>query len=202
MRSCRIALTLLLWWSVAQPGNVALSAATPHLAAHAVPEALRLQAMPFAYQSFNNCGPQSIASILGYYGIGVSQQVVAKATKREPRGYMTAQAIQQYVARYGLDARRFILGQRRHLQALLRLGVPIIVLQWVDRNAAVPHFRVVTGFDDGRGVFMVLDPLFGSNLEVSYSVFDQLWTVNHSEFIPVYPATFEHQVFTALGLGT
>ncbi|WP_168733546.1 C39 family peptidase [Deinococcus sp. Arct2-2] len=166
----------------------------------ALPPAMRLQAMPFAYQTFNNCGPQAIASVLGYYGQQVSQQQVAAVAKATPTGYMTADAIGRYVTRYGLEARRFVGGRRTHLRALVALGVPVIVLQWLGPRSTIPHFRVVTGFDDGQQTFRVLDPLYGPQIAIPYTLFDQLWTVNHAEFIPVYPPKTAPAVRSALGL--
>lgn len=165
----------------------------------APPAALRLQQMPFAYQSFNNCGPQSIASVLGYYGVKATQNEVAAATKAQPRGYMTADAIGRYVAPFGLEARRFKGGQREHVRALLRLGVPVIVLQWLKPDSTVPHFRVVTGYDDRTGHFLVLDPYYGPAVVIPYPVFESLWQSNHAEFIPVYPAKYAGLVRAAVG---
>lgn len=161
---------------------------------------LQLRAMPFTYQTFNNCGPQSIASVLGYYGVQVTQAEVARVTKATPRGYMTAQAIGQYVAPYGLRARRFLGGQVTHMRALIALGVPVIVLQWLKPDSTVPHFRVVTGFDDVQRMVQTLDPLLGPRVLIPYSTFERLWTVNRAEFIPVYPLRYEAKVLKALGV--
>jgi hypothetical protein len=104
------------------------------------------------------------------------------------------------MARYGLQARRFVGGRRAHLRSLVALGVPVIVLQWLGPGSTVPHFRVVTGFDDGRQAFRVLDPLYGPQISIPYALFDQLWTVNHAEFIPVYPPNTAPAVRSALGI--
>ena len=113
---------------------------------------------------------------------------------------MTADAIGQYVAAFGLQARRFKGGQREHVRALLRLGVPVIVLQWLQPDSAVPHFRVVTGYDDWAGMFLVLDPFYGPAVVIPYPVFDSLWQSNRAEFIPVYPTHDEARVLQVLGL--
>lgn len=156
--------------------------------------------MPFTYQTFNNCGPQSIASVLGYYGMRLDQQEIARATKRGPMGYMDAAAIGLFVSRYGLEARRFVGGRREHVQALLRLGIPVIVLQWLRPASEVPHFRVVTGYDNRSGNFMALDPLYGPAILIPYSIFDELWTSNRAQFIPVYPSRYATQVRKTLKL--
>lgn len=166
----------------------------------AVAPGLQLQAMPFEYQTFNNCGPQSITSVLGYYGIEVTQAEVAKATKKSPRGYMTAQAISTFVTPYGLRARRFVNGRVDHVRSLITLGIPVIVLQWVKPDSTVPHFRVVTGYDDARQIFQTLDPLLGPRVLIPYRTFEGLWTVNRAEFIPVYPVKYDAQVLKVLGV--
>lgn len=187
-RLIRLALLLTAYWSVAA---VQATATAP---------GLLLQAMPFEYQTFNNCGPQSITSVLGYYGVKVTQAEVAKVTKASPRGYMTAQAISTFVAPYGLQARRFVNGRVEHVRSLITLGIPVIVLQWVKPESAVPHFRVVTGYDDAQQMFQTLDPLLGPRVLIPYRTFEGLWTVNRAEFIPVYPVKYEPQVIKVLGL--
>lgn len=156
--------------------------------------------MPFAYQSLNNCGPQSIASVLGYYGVRLDQQDIARVTKRRSMGYMDAAAIGLFVSHYGLEAQRFVGGRREHVQALLRLGIPVIVLQWLRPASEVPHFRVVTGYDNRSGNFLALDPLYGPAILIPYPIFDALWTSNRAQFIPVYPRTYAAQVRKALKL--
>lgn len=156
--------------------------------------------MPYTYQSLNNCGPQSIASVLGYYGVRIDQQSVARATKLEPDGYMAATAIAQFVAQYGLEARRFVGGHREHVQALLQMGVPVIVLQWLQPDSNIPHYRVVTGYDNISKNFLALDPLLGPAILISYPTFDVLWKSNRAQFIPVYPVSYRNVVRKVLGV--
>ena len=113
---------------------------------------------------------------------------------------MEAAAINRFVSRYGFEARRFVGGRREHVQSLLRLGIPVIVLQWLRPSSSIPHFRVVRGYDDRAGRFLVLDPLLGPSISIPYSTFDALWTSNRAQFIPVYPARYSVAVQAALGL--
>lgn len=193
-------LTFCLVASVGPGAGAAAAKSTPSVQQARAVSGLQLRAMPFTYQTFNNCGPQSIASVLGYYGVRVAQSEVARVTKATPRGYMTAQAIGQFVAPYGLGARRFVGGRVAHLRPLIALGIPVIVLQWLRPGETVPHFRVVTGFDDARQMVLTLDPLLGPQVLIPYSTFEQLWKVGHAEFIPVYPLKDEARVLKALGV--
>ncbi|ADV68247.1 peptidase C39 bacteriocin processing [Deinococcus maricopensis DSM 21211] len=169
--------------------------------AQARPASAYLGGLTHVAQSYNNCGPAAIVSVLGYYGTRADQAAVARAL-RPQGGYMRADVIAPFVAQYGLRAARFRAGNAEHLRRLVAAGVPVIVLQWLDRVGGIPHFRVVRGYDDARGVFYLDDPLYGANVVVSYAEFARLWGVYGQEFIPVFPAGWEARVDALLGFAS
>ncbi|WP_293914162.1 C39 family peptidase [Deinococcus sp.] len=164
-----------------------------------LPTAVQLNNLGFVYQTYNNCGPAALVSVLGAYGLRADQAALA-AELRPGGGYMTADVIDPFLRPLGLRATRFRSGQLGHLKSLIRAGYPVVVLQWMNQVGAVPHFRVVRGFDDGSQRIFMSDPIYGPNVYLSYADFDRLWNVYGQEFIPVYPATDAARVARILGV--
>lgn len=171
---------------------------TPVHAAAPAP-ALALQNMPVVLQGYNDCGPASIAMVLGYYGLPHNVTVISRATKARPQDYMQVAAIHTYVSQLGLRTVQ-ITGSRIDLvKNLIALGVPTIVLQYYREVGKVPHFRVVRGYDDRMGRLFLADPLLGYAY-VSYADFDRLWNTQGRVAVAVYPPAMHGRVMTALGV--
>jgi len=51
----------------------------------------------------------------------------------------------------------------------------LIVLQKPVKQVKKGHYRVVFGYDDDKGVFILHDPLIGANRGIKYKDFQQLW---------------------------
>ena len=165
----------------------------------AAPSSAYLPGLAYARQTYNNCGPAALSSVLGYYKLHVGQDVLRQYL-RPAGGYMTADVIDPFVRQFGLRATRFANGNVGAVRRLVGAGIPVIVLQWLGRPGDVPHFRVVRGYDDAAGVLWVADSMIAENAYVSYADFDTLWNVQGRLMIPVYPAGDEARVRRLVGL--
>jgi hypothetical protein len=153
----------------------------------APPSAL-LEPMNYQPQTHNNCGPCSIAILLGYYDYWITQGKVNEVIAPGP----SLCDIIDYVGRYRLEARAYIASSssssRDPIRQLLANGIPVIVSQrlWTDSN--IGHYRVIKGYDDVAGEFISDDPLQskGRDFHIPYDVFDSL-SRRGGAFIPVYP---------------
>lgn len=190
----RFLLVLLLFLL---PGALAKSAATqPPSKAIFLPRGLT-----WSKQTFNNCGPQALSSILSYYGVRVNQEKISQTLKACPKCYMRSDVIDPYVKGFGLRAQRFQNGAAGHIKVLVRAGYPVLVLQYLNKPGEVPHFRIVTGFDDSLKTFYVNDPYYAPNASISYQAFDTLWGDLYSrQFIVVYPAPDRSRIGKLLGV--
>ena len=175
----------LLALLLACPSASASSLASARTAAPTHPVSAYLSAVGHVHQTYNNCGPASIVSVLSYYGVQTTQGAVAQVL-RPAGGYMLAGVIPPFVERYGLKATRFRNGSLENLRQLAAAGIPVIVLQWMNRPGGIPHFRVVRGYDDKAGLMWLSDPVYGPNVYVSYADFQRLWGLAGQEFVPVY----------------
>ena len=177
-----------------------LSLTTSAVAAPAVrPVSAYLPGLRHVAQTYNNCGPAALVSVLGYYGITKDQDELRKIL-RPNGGYMTAGVIDPFLRPFGLRATRFRGGNPEHLRRLVAQGVPVLVLQWLDRVGGIPHFRIVRGYDDATGVFWLDDPIYGANVYISYTDFVRLWGVYGEEFIPIYPEGWQNRIESVLGV--
>ena len=174
----QICTALALWLTLATPRADARTLPAAHPAS-------AFLAVGHVSQTYNNCGPASIVSVLKYYGLQVGQAQVAQVL-RPAGGYMQAGVIPPFVERYGLKATRFRNGSLENIRQLTAAGIPVIVLQWMNRVGGIPHFRVVRGYDDRTGLMWLSDPIYGPNVYVKYADFELLWTLAGQEFVPIY----------------
>ncbi|WP_407569529.1 LysM peptidoglycan-binding domain-containing protein [Deinococcus altitudinis] len=185
-------------WSVTpQPTVASFIGYLPSIATTAfgnmLPIRTYLQGLAFDHQTYNNCGPSALSSVLGFYKAQVSQDAIRRAT-RPSGGYMQVSAIAPELGKYGLKTLTIRNGRLDQVKRLLSLGIPVIVLQWYDRPGHIDHFRVVRGYDDQAGLVWVSDSMIGPVAYLSYASFDALWNTQGRQMFPVYPKGFDGAV--------
>ncbi len=172
-------------------------------AAEATPDApthVMLDPVGQVWQTLNNCGPASVAMILAYYGHPVTQAAAQTVLRPDPEQWgMLPGAVPPYVAGFGLEARILDHGTADNIKSLLNQGVPVIVAQWLSEDNPLPHYRVVVGFDDAKGTFIVNDGDLGFGRSIAYKDFDELWDVYNNLYLPIYPTGDAASVRDLLG---
>ena len=185
------------WSVVPQPTVASFIGYLPSIATTAfgnmLPIRTYLQGLAFDHQTYNNCGPSALSSVLGFYRAQVGQDAIRRAT-RPGGGYMQVSAIAPELGRYGLKTITIRNGRLDQVKRLLSLGIPVIVLQWYDRPGHIDHFRVVRGYDDQAGLVWVSDSMVGPIAYLSYASFDALWNTQGRQMFPVYPRGFDGAV--------
>lgn len=155
--------------------------------------------MPLVHQTYNACGPASITQVLGYFGINVNLADVSRLTRPTERSYMTAQAIVDFAPKVGMEARLYRGGSLQTVRAAIRARLPLIALQsHITATQVIPHWRVVTGYDDARGQVYLMDPLLGYVL-MSYADFTRVWADHQGEFAVMYPPEWRGTVRKVIG---
>lgn len=160
-----------------------------------------------------NCGPASVAILLGYYDRWVTQQVVNELLPARPG---PCRIVHYISAQYGENAKKpsryqvintALAARMYHLplsaadralpiRALLANGIPAIVLQELSSDSDVSHYRVIKGYDDAAGVFIADDPLLGADHRIPYDTFAQLSSGPPSGriFVTIHPAEMDAAV--------
>ncbi|CAM3589135.1 LysM peptidoglycan-binding domain-containing protein [Deinococcus saxicola] len=159
-----------------------------------------LPGLGFSLQTYNNCGPSALSSVLGFYKVQIGQNVIQR-TARPDGGYMQISAIAPELRKFKLRTLAVRGGHLSQIKRLLALGIPVIVLQWYERPGEVPHFRVVRGYDDQAGLVWVSDSMVGPLAYMSYRSFDALWNTQSRQMFPVYPEGYDKLVRRLVGQG-
>lgn len=159
-----------------------------------------LDGVPLVRQTYNACGPASIAQVLGYYGLSLSQQEISRQTRASDRSYMTAQAIVDFAPQVGLGARLYSGGSLQTVRAAIKHGLPLIALQShiPQPGKVIPHWRVVVGYDDAARLVYLMDPLLGY-VALGFADFDRVWQDQRGQFAVMYPPQLEATVRKVIG---
>ena len=156
---------------------------TPTLTPTPPPSSVLLEPMNYQSQTYNNCGPASIAILLGYYDHWITQHTVNEQVSPGP----SPCDIADYMPQYQLKARAYRSPSPRDpIRHLLANQVPVIVGQLLSVGSDIGHYRVIKGYDDVAQEFISDDPLqsMGPDCHISYDTFARLST---TAVIPVYP---------------
>lgn len=139
-----------------------------------IPNECKLQGIPRTKQLENYCGPACMASVLNYYGVKITQQEIGKAVyDASVRGTNGADML--YLARKKGFAAYSWNTSIDDVKKKIAAGVPVIVLQ---QNSIIDdsgHFRVLTGYDDSKSKFSVMDPYYDDITELTYDKCKLLW---------------------------
>jgi hypothetical protein len=139
-------------------------------------------------QTWNNCGPATIAEVLAYWGISRTQGEVQAVLRVDgPVAGMTPYGVPSYARGLGLRTLSGAGGTPRLVKGLIAAGFPVIVHQVVSLADVVGHWRPIEAYDDGQGLFVASDPYLGPNHTISYADFAQMWALRGNTFIVLYP---------------
>lgn len=163
-------------------------------------ESALLQPMVHEYQKLNNCGPIATEMVLSYYGIVKSQFEVAAAIRPHMDDKAVfPQDIIRYVRQYNLAGVVRVNGSADLLKSLVSNGIPVITETLLKPDDDIGHYRVVRGYDDQEGVFILGDPYYGAEVRMTYAEFDQVWRAYNRRYIPIYQPESELVVRQILG---
>ncbi|WP_216328929.1 C39 family peptidase [Deinococcus aestuarii] len=166
--------------------------------ASALPASVTLKNIRHEYQGPDNCAPVTSLTVLGYYGIRVTQAQAASAMKDYPGDpQVTSLELAAYLGRFGLRSVIRYAGDAEVLRELLSRGFPVVLQQRLRAGSNVAHFRTVYGY--GPGYFLVSDPLRGPSLRLSTAELLELWRFYNGEYLVAYPPGQEGQVRAVLG---
>ena len=139
-------------------------------------------------QTWNNCGPASLAEVLAYWGISRTQgQIQAVLRVDGPTRGMTPYGVPGYVRSLGMRALVGVGGTEALVKALISNGFPVIVSQQVSITNRIGHYRPIEAYDDGQGTFVASDPYLGAPYRITYADFARIWARSDRGFMVLYP---------------
>lgn len=173
---------------------------TPFL--NPVAEQVLLEPMTHVWQTWNNCGPATVAMCLSYFGRQETQTEVAAILRPDSEDKnINPQEMATYVQGLGLGAIARVNGRADVLKSLLSNGIPVIVEQWhvPEGDPGMGHYRLARGYSEADEVFITHDALTGPNERLTYAAFDEGWRVFNRAYVVVYPPEKQRVVEALLG---
>ncbi|HID87614.1 MAG TPA: tetratricopeptide repeat protein [Anaerolineae bacterium] len=151
--------------------------------------AVSLSGFHHEWQTWNNCGPATLAMGLSYFGFQGTQVDVAAVLKPDPEDKNVGpEELAAYARSQGFEAVVRVNGDLGRLKQLLSNGLPVIVEMWHTPrpNDGMGHYRLLIGYDDDAGHFIAHDSLNGPNVQVPYGPFDADWRVFNRTYVVIY----------------
>jgi hypothetical protein len=148
------------------------------------------------WQTWNNCGPATLAMALSHFGIGLDQANVAARLKpnRDDKN-VSPQEIADFADASGLNGLVRVNGDADVLRLLLSNGVPVLVETWLEPEPGdgMGHYRLLTGYNDTTRQWTVFDSYVSSGVDPdqpyrgiheTYDEMETLWAVfNHTYIV-------------------
>ena len=130
--------------------------------------------------TYNGCGVASLAMVLEYYNMNISQEEIAEEIMVDDNpftneGYGNPCKMISYVKKLGLKA-KFKLMSINKIKGYLQEGIPVIAIQFsrFPRILQNLHYRVAIGYDDNFSELIFHDIIFGEDYRMEYSYFKSL----------------------------
>ena len=136
-----------------------------------------------------NEAPMVAAMLLSFYGIEPEQSLPAarRALPIDPDSRVALPGgLVKHLAEYRLEARVYEGVTLEQVQQLITNGVPVIVGQRLTPEDPTPHYRVLRGYSDPRGVVLANDSEFAASISFSYAEFAQMWEEFQGFAMPVF----------------
>lgn len=170
------------------------------------PDAYTINQSAFIAQSFNNCGPASLAMVFAMNGKTVSQEELASEMRpfNNPAGGVDDKSVfpDEFVLtskRYGFNAMQRPNGDIKLIKQLVANDIPVIVRTWLNPDEDIGHFRIVRGYDDKQQIITQDDSYQGPDLTYTYDEFMGMWKPFNYGYILVYPKEKQALVEAILG---
>ena len=178
---------------------------TPTPTSTPIPEAVSLSGVVHEYQQMNNCGPATLSMALSFWGWEGNQRVTQRILRphRNDRNVMPYEMVNYVRHHTDLDALMRWGGDIEIVKQFIAAGFPVIIER--DMGDVRPnedwtgHYGVVTGYDDGRGRFILQDSYVTSNYPLPYEDITRYWRAFNYVYIVIFPPERQPEVMAILG---
>jgi hypothetical protein len=184
--------------------TVAITA--PIVSTTTLPESKILEDGYYVSQTFNNCGPSALSMDLSYYGVHVSQEVLAddlrpthNETGKNDDKSTTPEELVAEAQKYGFTAYYRPNGSIQLLKDFIANGIPVITRTLFIPTEDFGHYRVIKGYNDATGEITDEDGFQGPEVHYSYANFMSLWQEYNYEYIVLVPPGKEQLVQSIIG---
>ncbi len=192
------------------PTGSATASPTPVVVKPAAPAAA-LSELSHAWQTWNNCGPATLAMHLSYFGSKLTQEQVRQVLRpnRDDKN-VSMDELAAFARSQGLQAAVLVNGDAGRLRLLLSNGLPVLVETWLEPkpNDGMGHYRLLTGYDTSRREWLAYDSYIATGgsrdgayqpLRLPDGELASLWRVFNRTYLVLYTADQAPLVAAILG---
>lgn len=174
---------------------------TPAPAHQPAQSAVTLTGISHEWQTWNNCGPATLAMNLSYFGSTLDQAAIGAVLRRHPDDKnVSPEELAAFAAGQGYHAEMRVNGSTDLMRLLLSNGIPVLIETWLEEepNDGMGHYRLLVGYDDAgqywigydayvdTGLFSSIGPYRG--IRMDYAETDMLWKVFNRTYLLIYTA--------------
>lgn len=156
-----------------------------------------------AFQTWNNCGPATLAMALSFYGWRGTQRDAAAVLKPDPEDKnVSPEEMAAFARSLGLGARVRVNGDIELLKRLLRSGFPVIIETGFEpdpKQGWMGHYKLLIGYSERAGQFIIMDSYMGPNQGVPYGEVDRYWRHFNRTYIVIYTPEAEGRLRELIG---
>jgi tetratricopeptide (TPR) repeat protein len=192
------------------PTQIAASTPLPTPTLPPLPAKMELSPPDWEKQEINNCGPDTLAFYLKYYGWKGKQTDISDVIKPIPQDRnVNVEELNYYVrSKAGwLQTIYRVNGTIDYLRSLIANGIPVMVevghiyeqTFWPNDDHWAGHYLLLTGYDDAKKLFISQDSYFGANSPVPYAELERNWEPFNHVYILVYQPEKEDIIKAILG---
>ena len=177
---------------------------TPTQTLTPIPKSISLTGVQHEYQTWNNCGPTTLAMALSYWKWDGDQRIIADFTKPNPRDKnVTPYELTAYVEeKTQLQTILKVGGEIELLKRFLAAGFPVIIekgFEGRDFDGWMGHYVLVTGYSDSDQQFTFQDSYYGPDQVMGYKDFESFWRAFNFTYVVVYPSESKDEIMEILG---
>lgn len=203
----------------ATPQNTPTNTPTPSPTPWPLPVSARLNGFQHKFQTWNNCGPATLAMALTYFDMNLSQEDTAAVLKPNPEDRnVSPQEMAAYVNELTPSKALFRAnGTSETLRRLIANDIPVIIELGIEPPGEYRwmgwygHYLLVVAYDDELGQFWVYDSWFGTSEEplqnanpdgrlLSYADLETYWPHFNRNYIVLFRAEQEELVTKIIGM--
>ena len=172
---------------------------------------VKLTDLSHIWQTWNNCGPATLAMNLSYYGSTLSQGDVGAALRfYEDDKNVGPEEMAAFARSRGFNALVRINGDTDRLRLLLSNSIPVLLETWhePEPDDGMGHYRLLVGYEDAAREWIAYDSYDSrgvdpnqpyAGIRVPYDELDRLWSVFNRTYVLIYTDEFAPAVEGILG---
>jgi tetratricopeptide (TPR) repeat protein len=161
------------------------------------------------YQSWNNCGPATLAIALRFWGWQGDQYKVDAVVKPSDQDKnVNMEELADYTRQQvKLDAVIRVAGDLDTIKRFISAGYPVMVETsfkltetfWPGDDKWSSHFVLLTGYDDAAASFTAQDVYKGPNTSISYKKLNEDWQSFNFIYMVIFPPDAKTEVAALVG---